>query len=100
MKRISKETRLKSLDPLPIPTSEGLKRIIVLSSAERTELGNYWNAVKRYLRTGEASQLESFTGRHITGAYGTKYPLITGLKELERLGSAGVLSFESIYRNR
>ena len=59
--------------------------------------GEYWNAVHRYLSTGDASRLVNFRGKHITDAQGEKFPLLTDREELDRLGSAGVLSFESLY---
>lgn len=60
-------------------------------------LGQYWDAVNKYIRTGDDSRLKKFAGKQIRDAKGEKVPLITNLKELNRLGSAGVLSFESLY---
>jgi hypothetical protein len=82
---------------LVIPTHEGLHEIGVRDSHHATLLGEYWNAVERYLSTGESSALRIFQGQHIVDASGERVPLLTDLHELDRLGSAGVLSFESIY---
>ena len=38
-----------------------------------------------------------FTGQFITDTSRTKFPLVTDHATLDRLGSAGVVSFESIY---
>jgi hypothetical protein len=81
---------------LLFPTYRGLDEIAVLDSDEASRIGEYWNAVHRYLETGDVS-VKKFEGINITDADGTKVPLLTELEELDRLGSAGVLSFESVY---
>lgn len=81
-----------------IPTAEGTREIIVRGSRQATLLGQYWNAVHRYLARGDASQLRKFRSKKIKDATGAEIPLLTDQKVLDRLASAGVLSFESIYR--
>jgi hypothetical protein len=83
---------------LLIPTSSGLQEIAVRDSRQATLLGEYWAAVQRYLETGEATALRKFRRKTITDANGKRIRLIKDLAELDKLGSAGVLSFESIYR--
>ena len=80
-----------------LPTPEGLRETAVRGTRRASMVGTYWNAVHRYLETGDASALDEFEGKHLTDAKGVKVPLLTDLPELDRLGSAGVLSFESIY---
>jgi hypothetical protein len=80
-----------------VPTSDGTRDVAVRSSRNASTLGQYWDAVHKYLRTGDSSQIEKFRGKRIKDANGAKVPLITDLSELNRLGSAGVLSFESLY---
>jgi len=82
---------------LVIPSPEGLREIGVNDSRQATRLGKYWTAVDRYLSTGDASALREFRGKYIIEASGKRVPLLTDLHELDRLGSAGVLSFESLY---
>lgn len=82
---------------LMVPTSEGASEIAVRDSRHATVLGEYWNAVHRYLATGDASGIKKFEGRQITDADGKHVALLTNLAELDRLGSAGVMTFESIY---
>jgi hypothetical protein len=82
---------------LQIPTSEGTVEIGVRGSKDASLLGEYWNAVHRYLQTGETSQLSRFRCQTIIDADGEEFQLITDPRILNRLGSAGVLSFESIY---
>jgi hypothetical protein len=80
-----------------IPTSDGTREIAVRGSKQVSLLAEYWNALHRYLQTGDARQLKNFQGKHITDANGVDVPFPVDLTELNRLGSAGVLSFESLY---
>jgi hypothetical protein len=96
--RWAAKNRDKLLRVLPVPASEGLREIGVPDSKQATLLGKYWSAVELYLRTGDASALEKFAGEHIVDASGKRYPLLTNLQELDRLGSAGAFSFETLYR--
>jgi hypothetical protein len=80
-----------------IPTPDGTRDIAVRGSKQVTLLAEYWNALHRYLQTGDSSQLKKFQGKHIRDANGVDIPLSVDLSALNRLGSAGVLSFESLY---
>jgi hypothetical protein len=80
-----------------IPTPEGTREIAVRGSKQVGQLAEYWNALHRYLQTGDAAQLKQFQGKQIKDANGVDFPLPTDLAALNRLGSAGVLSFESLY---
>jgi len=89
---------------LRIPTREGLREITVSDSHQASLVGRYWNAVKRYLETGDASGLRQFEGQYVTDMNDRRFPFLTkripfltDLQELDRLGNAGVLSFETIY---
>jgi hypothetical protein len=82
---------------LMVPTIEGPREIGVRDSRQATILAEYWNAAHRYLATGDTSKIVEFQGKHITDADGKRVDLLTTLKELDRLGSAGVLRFESLY---
>jgi hypothetical protein len=75
----------------------GLVEIAVSSRVERQVLGRYWNAIQTFLDTGDDGPLLEFIGEDILADDGTLVPLITNLDELERLGYAGMLSFESLY---
>jgi len=80
-----------------IPTPEGTREIAVRGSKQVTMLAEYWNALHRYLQTGNTEKLKQFEGKSIADANGVDVPLLTDLAALNRLGSAGVLSFESLY---
>jgi hypothetical protein len=79
------------------PTRKGLREIGVRDSRQASLLGLYWTAVERYRDTGDASALRKFRGKYILDASGKRYRLLTDLRALDRLGSAGVLSFETLY---
>jgi hypothetical protein len=81
---------------LMIPTPQGPTEIEVRGLKAASLLGRYWAAVHKYYETGDKS-VEKFNGEFITAADGTKYPLLTDPDVLDSLGSAGVLSFESLY---
>lgn len=83
--------------PLRVPSAEGPQDITVRGLREASRLSRYWTALHRYYETGDTSDLRTFTGQFITDTTGAKFPLITDLGILDRLGSAGVVSFESIY---
>jgi hypothetical protein len=82
---------------LVIPTRKGLREIGVRDSRQASQLAKCSTAVERYLQTGDASALREFRGKHIIDASGKRVPLLTDLRALDHLGSAGVLSFESLY---
>ncbi len=83
-----------------IPTPEGTRAVAIRvsrHSRQASTLGKYWNAVHFYLQTGDASRLKKFRSKYITDVKRVRFPLLTDTNELDRLGSAGVLSFESLY---
>lgn len=82
---------------LVIPTTDGLQEIALRDSRQASQLGEYWAAVQKYLETGDVSALRRIRRKTITDASGRRFRLLKDVGELERLGSAGVLSFESMY---
>jgi hypothetical protein len=91
------KTHDRLLRVLLIPTRKGLREIGVRDSRQASLLGRYWAAVEHYRDTGDASALREFRGKHIVDASGKRVPLPTNLLELDRLASAGILSFETLY---
>jgi hypothetical protein len=94
--RYSAEPTDNLLRVLVMPTNDGLREVAVRDSRQATLLAEYWVAVHKYLETGDASALRKIR-KTITDADGKRVRLTKDLAELERLGSAGVLSFESLY---
>jgi hypothetical protein len=82
---------------LRLPDRKGLREIAFDDSREASIAGKYWDAVGVYLQTGDVSKLRRFRGKFVSDASGRPFQLLTDLNELDRQGSAGVLSFESIY---
>ena len=95
--RYAAKLRDRLLRVLVVPTHEGLREVAVRDSRQASQLAEYWAAVQLYLETGDASAVRRFRGKHITDETGKRIPLLTDLQELDRLGNAGVLSFESLY---
>jgi len=81
---------------------KGLREVATTDSRQAHVVSEYWIAVHRYLdpKTGDASALQTFKGKRIVDANGKRVSLLTDLAELDRLGNAGVLSFETIYAKR
>jgi hypothetical protein len=73
------------------------KEIATRDSRQASLVGGHWAAVQKFLQTGDDSALLKFAKKRIVDARRKRYPLLTDLKELERLASAGVLRFESMY---
>jgi hypothetical protein len=71
---------------------QGTMSVSVVGSEDATVVAEHWNAVKRYLNTGDDSQLRRFQGVSIA-----EVELETDLDEIDRLASLGVLEFEHIY---
>lgn len=86
------------LRPLALLTPEGNRRVWVRSSRDARLIAQYQNAVRLYIRTGDDSGLARFERAGIRDASGAWWPFVTDRELVKRLGSAGVLSFESIYR--
>jgi hypothetical protein len=82
---------------LGVLTVDGKREIAVRDSRQASVIGSHWDAVQRYWQTGDDSALPQFHGKKITDASRKRHLLLTDLDELDRLGSAGVLSFESLY---
>jgi hypothetical protein len=80
-----------------MPTSHGLQEIAIRNSGQASLLGKYSAAVQQFTRTGDSTEIKQFRNKRIKDVNGVEFPLITDLNELRRLGSAGVLSFESLY---
>jgi hypothetical protein len=77
--------------------SGGKREIATRDSRQASLVGAHWAAVQRFLQTGDDVALQRFKNSKVTDASGKRHSLLTDLKELDRLGRAGVLSFESMY---
>ena len=78
-------------------TARGRKEIATRDSRQASLIGGHWAAVQKYLQTGDDEALLKFKGKSIVDASVKRHRLLTNLAQLNRLASAGVLSFESMY---
>ncbi len=88
----------KATDRMPrqmtILTPEGLQSVNVGSSLEASKVGEYMNAVKHFLNTGDTTRLRKFQGKSIAGR-----PLLTDPQTIENLAFRHELEFEDIYQS-
>jgi hypothetical protein len=77
-------------------TGRGLTVLPVRDSRSASRIARYMGAVDHYLRTGDDRRLRRFRGK---GVWVEKRfrPFITDLDLLDRLASAGEVSFEELY---
>jgi hypothetical protein len=80
-----------------LPLDKGLNEVAINNSRLGPPIGDYWNALHRFLRRGDASELLTFKGKSFEDAIGKKVRFLTDLNKLSQLASAGVLRFESLY---
>ena len=83
--------------PVTVVSEDGRVDVATRNFREASKAGKHSSAVERYLETGDDSALRRFRGKYIIDAQGNRIALLTDLDELDRLGSAGELSFESLY---
>lgn len=83
--------------PVTVVSDEGLVEVATRSFREASIAGKHSAAVQRYLETGDDSGLRRLPRNYIIDAQGNRVELLTDLDELDRLGSEGELSFESLY---
>jgi hypothetical protein len=70
--------------------------LTVTDSATASKIGRHTEAVKHYLRTGDASRLRPFRGQYVQVGK-LRYAFLTDPTEIERRKRLGALSFESLY---
>jgi len=75
----------------------GKEEIATRDSRQASLIGGHWAAVQRYLQTGDDAALLKFKNKRVIDANKRRHRFLTNLEELDRLASAGVLSFESMY---
>jgi hypothetical protein len=82
---------------LNVLSVKGKTEIAFRDSRQASVVGSHWAAVQKYLQTGDSTTLQGLRNTRVTDARGKRHRLFTDLAEIERLGSAGILSFESLY---
>jgi hypothetical protein len=92
---VSKRDRL--LRVLNVPGTRGLREVAVRDSRTASQIASYADAIRKYIRTGDAALLKPFRKLTVVDANGKRISLLTNSRALDRLGHAGLLSFESLY---
>jgi hypothetical protein len=77
-----------------ILTSAGIEDVELRTDEARSVVGSYWNAVRRYLWTGETEDLDRFARTLIRDRR-----LLTDPDRIDRLARIGELDFEDIYES-
>jgi len=88
------DQRVRSMRFLSV---DGIVAVDVRGSDSASRVGEYWNAVHQYLKTGDATKFKRFRGKYLQSG-GKRRPFITDLDLLERLAHAGEVKFEDIYQ--
>jgi len=84
---------------IPLPTETGIIGLDVKDSRSASRIGSYWNAVRRYLETGDDAQLRRFRGKSVRVNKRT-YAFITDTAILDRLADAAELEFDDFGSGR
>ncbi len=71
---------------------EGVVAVPVPGEADRSRVGSYWSAVRRFLNTGDLSSVAEFEGSEIGGV-----ALETDPDAIEEWWRKGELDFPDIY---
>ena len=81
-------------DHMRILTADGVKDTLVLDDGTASLIGSYWNAVRRYLWTGDTRQLEEFEGKWVNF-----HRLLTDPDLIDDWDRVGELELDSIYES-
>lgn len=79
-------------DRMRILTDEGVVETLVLSDEVASRIGSYWNAVRRYLYTGETEQLGEFDDEWINF-----HRLLTDPDRIDEWARLADLELDGIY---
>jgi hypothetical protein len=79
-------------DRMRILTDEGVIDTVVLSDEVASRVGSYWNAVRRYLYTGDTEQLEALDDESINF-----HRLLTDPDRIDEWARLADLDLDSIY---
>ena len=78
--------------PVRVLTTEGPKDLVLRGSRVTSTIARHWNAIHRFLGTGDSEPLEPFHGKRVAG-----YTLETDPDAIERQAHRGELEFEDLY---
>ncbi len=76
---------------------DGRLKTVTVSRKAASAVGEYWNAVGRFLRSNRKSDLAAIQGRSVRDVHAKRHRLEDRPNALRRLDASGELSFLSIY---
>ncbi len=82
-------------DRMKVLTPEGVKVVEVLKKEDASAIGQYWNAVKHFLDTGDDRRLRPFEGKTVERVEREEFQ--TDLDAIEEEARRGEIGFEDIY---
>jgi hypothetical protein len=80
--------------PVHVLTTEGVKPLTLRGSRVATLVAKHWNAVHRFLSTGDTAALAPFHHTRVAG-----HVLETNPDAIERQARHGELEFEDLYQS-
>lgn len=80
------------------PTPKGPITLAVRDSRSADKVARYWDAVGKFLETGNEKLLKPFRGE-IVQVRGEQHEFVTDPDILKRQGRAGVVTFEHLYES-
>jgi len=90
--------RVKPFDRIPrtlnVVGPKGMQPVSVRSSRTATQIAKYMNAVKKFVRTNNRSELKKFQGKRVPG---TAHKFVVSPAKLKRFADAGILEIEKLY---
>jgi len=75
----------------------GSYHVTVRSSTTASRIGDYHNAVRHFVQTGDAAKLRAFDGKFIIDAHGNRHGFLADPKAILKLARAKQFGFASIY---
>jgi hypothetical protein len=98
LEKYGKDYRARKGDRIPRTLvaldSKGIRPVTVRSARAASQIAKYWNAVKKFQRTGDYSALRKFRGKRVP--YGG-FNFVVSPAKLKKFADAGILDFERIY---
>ncbi|MGC8669487.1 MAG: hypothetical protein ACP5VE_15375 [Chthonomonadales bacterium] len=79
-----------------VPTGSGVVTTYVRGSREASLVSQYWNGVRKYIETGDFSDIAALSGKRVT-VHGRKVALPTDRASVDRLVRAGEMDIDDIY---
>lgn len=77
---------------MAVLTANGAVDVTLRNSRQRTLVGEHWNAVRRFVNTGDATALAKFRGIQVAGV-----DFETDLAAIEAWGRIGEIDLDDIY---